>query len=55
MTTKEITHQRGNLRMVRFKGEVAGIEEMHFSFRQVSFVGLGARRNEERIVLAQGC
>lgn len=32
--------------------EVPGVEQMNFGIRQVAFVGLGASRDERRIVLA---
>ena len=40
---------------MRLQREVSGVEEAHDRFRNVAFEGLGARRQEEGIVLAPYC
>src|SRR5476651_2388458 len=42
----------GNMRGVGFQGEVAGVEQLHHGVGVIAFVGMGARRDEEGIVLA---
>src|SRR6516165_8977490 len=51
---KKIPNRSGDLRAVGFEGKVARIEEAHFGSRNIAFERLGARRQEERIVLAPG-
>ena len=41
-----------DLLVVRFQGEVAGVEQMHLRLRQIALVGLGACRQEVWVILA---
>src|SRR5262249_32920308 len=52
---QEIADCGGDLVTVRFESDVAGVEEEHFSVRNVPFERLGARRQEKRVVLAPSC
>ena len=50
--TEKISNRAGNFLMVRFQGEVSGVEEVHFGVGVVALECLGARRQEERVILA---
>src|SRR5271156_5324976 len=49
---EEFADGRGDLRGVRLQREMAGIEEADDRVRNVALERLGARRQEERIILA---
>jgi hypothetical protein len=49
---EEVSAARRALRSLAFQREMPGVEQMDFGIRVVSFEGLGAGRQEERIVLA---
>src|SRR6478672_12884368 len=49
---QELADSGGNLRTVRLQREVAGVVEANLRIRHVAAERLGARRQEERIVLA---
>ena len=49
---EEVADGRRDLRCVRLQSEMAGVEEAHHRVRDVALERLGARRQEERIVLA---
>src|SRR5262245_856927 len=53
--SEELPDHRGDLVTVRLEGEVAGVEEAHVSVRDITLERLGARRQEERVVLAPSC
>src|SRR5207302_4841072 len=50
--SEEIQNRLGNLLLMRFQGEVAGVVKMHFGIRDVALEGIGAGGQKERIVLA---
>src|SRR5215472_8535985 len=52
---QELTCGSSDLADVGFKGEVPGVEEAHRGLRYITFERLGARGQEERIVLSPGC
>ena len=52
MLREEVAHGCTDLVGVGLQGEVATIDETYLSVRDVPFEGLGARGDEERIVLA---
>ena len=52
MAGQELADRRADLVGVGFEREVAGIEEADLRLGQVALERLGARRDEERIVLA---
>src|SRR5262249_10189634 len=49
---KEVANGRGDLRGVGFQREMPGVEEADNGVRDVALERLGARRQEERVVLA---
>src|SRR5262249_34917306 len=52
---QEIADCRSDLVTVCLEGEVAGVEEAHVSVWNVTLECLGARWQEERVVLAPSC
>src|SRR5262245_63154515 len=53
--SEKLSDRRGDLVAVSFERKVAGVEEVHVCVRYVAFERLGARRQEERVVLAPSC
>ena len=49
---EEVADNCRDLRSLAFQREMAGIEQVYFSVRVIAFEGLGAGRQEKRIVLA---
>src|SRR5215475_1414805 len=49
---KELADRCGDFRNMRFQREVSGVEEADDRFRNIAFEGLGARRQEEGIILS---
>jgi len=52
---QEIANDLRDFVTVRFQGEVAGVKEAHVSVWNVTLERLGARPQEERVVLAPSC
>jgi hypothetical protein len=51
---QKTAHQRANFGGMRFQGKMSGVEQVDIRIRQVAAEGLGAGRQEVRIVPASG-